>query len=69
MESNDSYDMEDFAMPLQEYINHAVAWDIVHNGATFQVLHRVFLYQCRDSHASSISVNAMFYCLWKSKTN
>ncbi|XP_027347137.1 protein-tyrosine sulfotransferase isoform X2 [Abrus precatorius] len=37
MESNDSYDMEDFAMPLQEYINHPVAVDIVHNGATFQV--------------------------------
>lgn len=38
VESNDPYDMEDFAMPLQEYINHPVAWDIVHNGATFQVL-------------------------------
>lgn len=36
-ESKDSYDMEDLAMPLQEYINHPVALDIVHNGATFQV--------------------------------
>ena len=35
---NDSYDMDDFAMPLHEYINHPVAEDIVHNGATFQVL-------------------------------
>lgn len=41
IESNDPYDMEDFAMPLQEYIKHPVAWDIVHNGATFQVLQRV----------------------------
>lgn len=37
IESNDSYDMEDFAMPLQEYINDPVAVDVVHNGATFQV--------------------------------
>ncbi|KAL5056088.1 hypothetical protein RYX36_036770 [Vicia faba] len=36
-DSSDPYDMEDFAMPLEEYINHPVAWDIVHNGATFQV--------------------------------
>ncbi|OIW05811.1 hypothetical protein TanjilG_23597 [Lupinus angustifolius] len=36
-ESNDSYDMEDFAMPLKEYINHPAAGDVVHNGATFQV--------------------------------
>ncbi|KAE9593191.1 putative protein-tyrosine sulfotransferase [Lupinus albus] len=36
-ESNDSYDMEDFAMPLKEYINHPASGDIVHNGATFQV--------------------------------
>ncbi|KAK7312575.1 hypothetical protein VNO77_36527 [Canavalia gladiata] len=35
--SHDSYDMEDLAMPLQEYIYHPVAVDIVHNGATFQV--------------------------------
>ncbi|XP_061353895.1 protein-tyrosine sulfotransferase isoform X2 [Gastrolobium bilobum] len=37
IESSDSYDMEDFAMPLQEYINHPVAGDILHNGATFQL--------------------------------
>ncbi|XP_054811373.1 protein-tyrosine sulfotransferase-like isoform X3 [Prosopis cineraria] len=35
--SNDFYDMEEFAMPLHEFINHPVAEDIVHNGATFQV--------------------------------
>ncbi|TXG73842.1 hypothetical protein EZV62_002421 [Acer yangbiense] len=35
--SNDSYNMEDVVMPLQEFINKPVAWDIVHNGATFQV--------------------------------
>ncbi|KAJ7947823.1 protein-tyrosine sulfotransferase [Quillaja saponaria] len=35
--SNDSYNMEDFAMPLLEYINHPVSEDIIHNGATFQV--------------------------------
>lgn len=38
VEGSDPYDMKDFAMPLQEYINHPAAWDIVHNGATFQVL-------------------------------
>ncbi|OIV99329.1 hypothetical protein TanjilG_17139 [Lupinus angustifolius] len=37
MDSNDSYDMEDFAMPLIEYIKHPAAGDLVHNGATFQV--------------------------------
>lgn len=37
VEGSDPYDMKDFAMPLQEYINHPAAWDIVHNGATFQV--------------------------------
>lgn len=35
VESNDSYDMEYFAMPLQEYINDPVVVDVVHNGATF----------------------------------
>ncbi|KAK6936056.1 hypothetical protein RJ641_033086 [Dillenia turbinata] len=34
---NNSYDMEDFVMPLHEYINDPVARDIIHNGATFQV--------------------------------
>ncbi|XP_057727619.1 protein-tyrosine sulfotransferase-like isoform X1 [Arachis stenosperma] len=37
IEKDDYYDMEDFAMPLYEYINHPAARDIVHNGATFQV--------------------------------
>lgn len=37
IEGNDPYDMEDFAMLLQESISHPVAGDIVHNGATFQV--------------------------------
>ncbi|XP_004506014.1 protein-tyrosine sulfotransferase [Cicer arietinum] len=37
IEGDDPYDIEDFAMPLQEFINHPVAGDIVHNGATFQV--------------------------------
>lgn len=35
--SNDSYDMEDMAMPLHQYIIDPIALDIVHNGATFQV--------------------------------
>lgn len=33
----DSYNMEDFAMPLEQYINDPIATEIVHNGATFQV--------------------------------
>lgn len=36
--SNDSYNMEDTVMPLHEYINDPIARDIIHNGATFQVL-------------------------------
>lgn len=36
--SNDSYNMEDILMPLHEYINDPIARDIIHNGATFQVL-------------------------------
>lgn len=43
IKSNDSYDMENFAMPLHEYITHPVAADIIHNGATFQVLQHAFL--------------------------
>ncbi|XP_044506855.1 protein-tyrosine sulfotransferase-like isoform X2 [Mangifera indica] len=35
---NDPYYMEDFVMPLQDFINKPTAWDIVHNGATFQVV-------------------------------
>uniref|UniRef100_A0A7N0TWU0 Sulfotransferase n=2 Tax=Kalanchoe fedtschenkoi TaxID=63787 RepID=A0A7N0TWU0_KALFE len=36
-ESSDSYNLEDMAMPLHEYIKDPVAQDIIHNGATFQV--------------------------------
>ncbi|KAL6566772.1 hypothetical protein OROMI_015176 [Orobanche minor] len=36
--TNNSYDMEDFLMPLHEYIHDPIARDLVHNGATFQVL-------------------------------
>ena len=39
VKSNDSYNMEDMAMPLHQYINDPIALDIVHNGATFQVVH------------------------------
>ncbi|XP_057474611.1 protein-tyrosine sulfotransferase [Actinidia eriantha] len=35
--SNDSYNMEEIVMPLQEYINDPIARDIIHNGATFQI--------------------------------
>ncbi|KAI3705470.1 hypothetical protein L1987_75708 [Smallanthus sonchifolius] len=34
---NDSYNMKEIVMPLDEFINHPVALDIIHNGATFQV--------------------------------
>ncbi|KAK1421623.1 hypothetical protein QVD17_24104 [Tagetes erecta] len=34
---NDSYNMKEVVMPLHEFINHPVALDIIHNGATFQV--------------------------------
>ncbi|KVI09339.1 hypothetical protein Ccrd_012277, partial [Cynara cardunculus var. scolymus] len=34
---NDSYNMEEIVVPLHEFINHPVALDIIHNGATFQV--------------------------------
>ncbi|GFQ08297.1 protein-tyrosine sulfotransferase [Phtheirospermum japonicum] len=36
--TNNSYDMEDMVMPLHDYINDPVARDIVHNGATFQIV-------------------------------
>ncbi|XP_057526849.1 protein-tyrosine sulfotransferase [Amaranthus tricolor] len=32
-----SYNMQDYAMPLHQYIKDPIALDIVHNGATFQV--------------------------------
>ncbi|KAK3015656.1 hypothetical protein RJ639_006330, partial [Escallonia herrerae] len=35
--SIDSYDTEDFVMPLHQYINDPIALDVIHNGATFQV--------------------------------
>ncbi|KAL6516673.1 hypothetical protein OROGR_019978 [Orobanche gracilis] len=35
--TNNSYDMEDFLMPLHEYIHDPIARDLVHNGATFQI--------------------------------
>lgn len=38
IKSNDTYNVEDIVMPLHEYINHPIARDIIHNGATFQVL-------------------------------
>ncbi|GAB4825419.1 hypothetical protein Ancab_008292 [Ancistrocladus abbreviatus] len=37
IQSNDSYNMDEIAMPLHQYINDPVALDIIHNGATFQV--------------------------------
>lgn len=36
-ESNDSYNIVEVAMPLHQYINHPIAMDLIHNGATFQV--------------------------------
>ncbi|XVF05692.1 hypothetical protein REPUB_Repub05bG0194400 [Reevesia pubescens] len=35
--SSDPYNMEDFAMPLLDYISNPIAHEIVHNGATFQI--------------------------------
>lgn len=32
------YDMEDILMPLHEFIDEPIVHDIVHNGATFQVI-------------------------------
>ncbi|GJR85500.1 hypothetical protein Tco_0209511, partial [Tanacetum coccineum] len=37
---NDSYDMEEIVMSLHEYINHRIAMDLIHNGATFQDKYR-----------------------------
>nr|XP_043632832.1 protein-tyrosine sulfotransferase isoform X2 [Erigeron canadensis] len=34
---NDPYNVEEVVLPLHEFINHPVAMDIVHNGATFQI--------------------------------
>ena len=38
VKSSDPYNMEDIAMPLLDYINDPIAHEIIHNGATFQVL-------------------------------
>ncbi|XP_042418780.1 protein-tyrosine sulfotransferase-like isoform X3 [Zingiber officinale] len=36
-EMSNPYDVEEMAMPLQEFINDPIAHEIIHNGATFQV--------------------------------
>lgn len=35
---NDPYNMQDIVIPLHKYINEPIAQDLIHNGATFQVL-------------------------------
>nr|GEU90857.1 protein-tyrosine sulfotransferase-like [Tanacetum cinerariifolium] len=47
---SDSYDMEEIVMPLHEYINHPVAMDLIHNGATFQVAGLTNNSNIRDAH-------------------
>ncbi|KAJ0810313.1 putative protein-tyrosine sulfotransferase [Helianthus annuus] len=47
---NDSYDMEEVVMPLHDYINHPVARDLVHNGATFQVAGLTNNSNIREAH-------------------
>ncbi|KAK9058600.1 hypothetical protein SSX86_023442 [Deinandra increscens subsp. villosa] len=47
---NDSYDMEEVVMPLHDYINHPVALDLVHNGATFQVAGLTNNSNIREAH-------------------
>lgn len=34
---NDSYNMEEMVMPLQQFINEPITLEVLHNGATFQV--------------------------------
>lgn len=47
-----AYDVEDMVMPLHQYINDPVAHEIIHNGATFQVMacplhiQLLFYYSC-----------------------
>ncbi|KAI3849702.1 hypothetical protein MKW98_026616, partial [Papaver atlanticum] len=36
-ETNNPYDMKDFVMPFEEFINSSVAYNILHNGATYQI--------------------------------
>lgn len=43
IEDDNPYDMEEMLMPLHKYLNTPTAHDIIHNGATFQVL---FLVVC-----------------------
>ncbi|KAI3826489.1 hypothetical protein L1987_00537 [Smallanthus sonchifolius] len=47
---NDSYDMEEIVMPLHDYINHPIALDLVHNGATFQVAGLTNNSNIREAH-------------------
>ncbi|MFS7966316.1 putative protein-tyrosine sulfotransferase [Helianthus anomalus] len=47
---NDSYNMKEIVMPLHEFINHPVALDIIHNGATFQVAGLTNNSDKRDAH-------------------
>ncbi|KAG6491171.1 hypothetical protein ZIOFF_052504 [Zingiber officinale] len=42
-EMSNPYDVEEMAMPLQEFINDPIAHEIIHNGATFQVLYECFM--------------------------
>ncbi|KAI3849704.1 hypothetical protein MKW98_026618 [Papaver atlanticum] len=36
-ETKNPYEMKDIVMPFEEFINSAEAYDIIHNGATFQI--------------------------------
>lgn len=38
--TNTTYDAPTITMPLTEFIHHPIAHELVHNGATFQVLLR-----------------------------
>jgi len=38
IEDDNPYDMEEMLMPLHKYLDAPTAHDIIHNGATFQVL-------------------------------
>ncbi|KAG6494264.1 hypothetical protein ZIOFF_049285 [Zingiber officinale] len=61
-EMSNPYDVEEMAMPLQEFINDPIAHEIIHNGATFQVLYSQANYFHETYHMTvrviwSISVN------------
>lgn len=49
-QSSDLYNAEDIVMPLIEYINHPIALDIIHNGATFQVAGLTNNSNLKESH-------------------